>query len=44
MSFNPLKYYDVVFLSYMEPNKEVNWNRVLQFCPKAKRVDGVKRI
>jgi hypothetical protein len=40
--FNPLKKYDVVFLSYKEENKEVNWQRVLELVPKAKRVDGVK--
>jgi hypothetical protein len=40
--FNPLKNCDVVFLSYAEENKEVNWERVKSIVPKAKRVDGVK--
>lgn len=35
---------DVVFISYNEPNAEANWKRVLQKCPFAKRVDGVKGI
>ena len=39
---NPIKICDVVFLSYKEDNKEVNWERVKSLIPKAKRVDGVK--
>lgn len=36
--------FDVVFISYNEPNAEKNWQRVLEKCPTAKRVDGVKGI
>ncbi len=34
--------YDVVFLSYDEPNAEENYKHLLSLKPKAKRVDGVK--
>lgn len=34
--------FDVIFLSYDEPNKEEMWADLLQHCPWAKRVDGVK--
>lgn len=33
---------DVVFLSYDEPNAEVNYTRLLEFIPWAQRVHGVK--
>lgn len=36
--------FDVFFISFDESNKEENWNRLLQFHPDAKRVDGVKGI
>jgi len=36
--------FDVIFLSYDEPNKEKNWANLLEICPWAKRVDGVKGI
>jgi hypothetical protein len=35
---------DVVFISYNEPNAEVNWQKVLTKVPTAKRVNGVKGI
>lgn len=34
--------FDVVFLSYDEPNKEENWAKLSALIPWAKRVDGVK--
>src|SRR5687768_5271507 len=36
--------FDVIFLSYDEPNAEENWRRLLKFHPQAKRVSGVKGI
>jgi hypothetical protein len=33
-----------VFISYNEPNAEVNWQKVLAKAPDAKRVNGVKGI
>ena len=33
---------DFVYISYMEPNKEVNWADLKNKVPWAKRVDGVK--
>lgn len=36
--------FDVFFISFDESNKEENWNRLLEFHPEAKRVDGVKGI
>jgi hypothetical protein len=36
--------FDVIFISYNEPNAEENWLRVLSKAPWAKRVDGVKGI
>ena len=38
------KDFDVVFISYNEPNAEANWHRVLELCPTAKRVKNVKGI
>jgi len=35
---------DVIFLSYNESNAEVNYQRLLEFAPHAKRVSGVKGI
>jgi hypothetical protein len=35
---------DVVFISYNEPNSEKNWLRVLEKCPNAIRVNGIKGI
>ena len=36
--------YDVVFVSYNEPNADENYNKLLDICPRAKRVHGVKGI
>jgi hypothetical protein len=36
--------FDVIFLSYQEPNAEENWQRLLAVCPGAKRIHGVKGI
>ena len=36
--------YDVVFISYNEANAEENYLRLLDKCPRAKRVHGVKGI
>jgi len=33
---------DCIFLTYNEPNREINWIRVQNMVPWAKRVDGVK--
>jgi hypothetical protein len=38
------KDFDVVFISYYEPNAEANWYRLLEICPTAKRVKNVKGI
>jgi hypothetical protein len=35
---------DVIFISYNEPNAEINWQRVLEKAPYAKRVNGVTGI
>lgn len=36
--------YDVVFISYQESNATENYNKLLEKCPTAKRVHGVKGI
>lgn len=36
--------YDVVFISYNEPNADDNYEKLLKHCPRAKRVHGVKGI
>jgi hypothetical protein len=36
--------YDVVFISYEEPNADDNFTKLLKKCPTAKRVHGVKGI
>jgi hypothetical protein len=36
--------YDVVFISYNEPNADENYNKLLDVCPRAKRVHRVKGI
>jgi len=41
MIFKPNDY-SVVFLSYDEPNSDANYQRLLEFCPTALRVHGVK--
>jgi hypothetical protein len=33
---------DCIFLTYDEPNKEINWIRIQNMVPWARRVDGVK--
>jgi len=38
------KPYDVVFISYEEPNADENYSKLLKKCPTAKRVHGVKGI
>jgi CYTH domain-containing protein len=38
------KIYDVVFISYQEPNADENYEMLLQRVPNAKRVHGVKGI
>lgn len=42
---NPIiKKYDVIFISYTEPNADTNYNNLLKKCCDAKRVHGVKGI
>ena len=36
--------YDIIFLSYGEPNAEENWQKLKQRFPHAKRIDRVKGI
>ena len=38
------KPYDIVFISYKEPNADKNYERLLQKFPRAKRIHGVKGI
>ena len=38
----PMSDFDVVYISYDEPNAEKNWADLLSKCPWAKRVQGVK--
>ena len=38
------KKYDIVFISYQEPNAEDNWNSFKQLYPNANRVHGVSGI
>jgi hypothetical protein len=33
---------DIVYLSYDEPNCESNWQHLLDLCPRAQRIHGVK--
>jgi hypothetical protein len=44
VEYNSKNKFDVVFISYNEPNAESNWQRLLEKAPWAKRVDGVKGI
>jgi len=39
-----LKYYDIIFISYDEPNADESYKTLLQRFPRAKRVHGVKGI
>ena len=36
--------FDVVMLTYFEPNADENFDNLLKVIPNAKRVDGVKGI
>ena len=36
--------YDIVFISYYEPEADANWQALKERFPRAKRVDGVKGI
>lgn len=36
--------YDIVFISYTEPNADKNFERLIEKCPNSKRVHGVKGI
>ena len=36
--------YDVVFISYNEPNADENYKKLIGMCPRAERVHGVKGI
>lgn len=38
------KPYDIVFISYNEPNADENYNNLLKKAPQAKRIHGVKGI
>lgn len=38
----PITTFDIIFLSYDEPNAEKHWSDLLDKCPWAKRVHGVK--
>jgi hypothetical protein len=35
---------DVFFISYQEPNAEINWSQVLYYHPRAKRIHGIQGI
>ena len=37
----PISEYDVVFISYDEPNADENWAHLQSICPWAKRSHGV---
>jgi hypothetical protein len=39
-----LKLYDIVFISYNEPNADENFTKLIERFPRAKRVHGVKGI
>jgi len=39
-----LKLYDIVFISYNEPNADENFSKLIERFPRAKRVHGVKGI
>ena len=36
--------FDIIFISYQEPNADENWNRLVSRFPLAKRIHGVKGI
>ena len=39
-----LKLYDIIFISYNEPNADENFDKLIEQFPRAKRVHGVKGI
>ncbi len=39
-----IQMYDVIFISYNEPTADKAWNKLLERCPMARRVHGVKGI
>lgn len=41
MSLTPINEFDIVFISYDEPNADENWQDLLDKCPWAKRSHGV---
>jgi len=43
-SYPRLQQYDIVFISYNEPNADENYQRLVNRFPRAKRVHGVKGI
>ena len=44
ITVNLPKELDVIFISYNEPNAQENWERVLEKCQTAKRVNGISGI
>lgn len=36
--------FDVFFICFDEPNAEINWQRLREICPRARRIKGVKGI
>ena len=36
--------YDIIFISYNEPNADINWKNLIDRFPRAKRVHGIKGI
>ena len=43
-SYPKLQQYDIVFISYDEPNAEENYQRLISRFPRARRIHGVKGI
>ena len=41
---NTACYFDIIFISYDEPNADENFKRLLEFAPRAKRIQGIKGI
>lgn len=41
MKLKPITEYDVVFISYDEPNADAHWNDLIDKCPWAKRSHGI---
>ena len=42
--FATIQLYDIVFISYNEPNADLNWKRLQERFPYARRIAGVKGI